>query len=378
MATNILFLIDSLSPDGGGEIMAVQIAESLKKSGRYEPIVCATRAGGSLEEPLKKNNIEYMLLNRKSFIDNIKFRSLIQTIKNKNIRIVHSHKLGSNFWGAIIGTIARVPILIAHKHGQDHKSISSWVADSIVSALSDTLVFVSNKERAEFIKRFSRVSEKCITIYNGVNIHKGNPTGALADRYGGNEDSLKVGIVARFSAEKNHEMFLLAAREVLKNENNVRFFLIGDGEKRKDIENLASKLGISHKTVFTGFIKDLSDIIPILDIGCLTSRREGMGLALLDYMSFEKPIVSTNVGGISEVVKDGVNGFLVPSSDYDSMADKIITLLHDQDLRNKMGKEGYIILNNNFTEKIMIEKLEKLYDELILSSSGQKSDMENL
>ncbi len=82
-------------------------------------------------------------------------------------------------------------------------------------------------------------------------------------------------------------------------------------------------------------------------------------------MAYNKPIVATNVGGVSEVVRDGINGFLVPSKAHKLMADKIITLLKDDNLRNQMGKEGFSILKDNFSEESMIRKLESLYSSLL-------------
>lgn len=372
MATNVLFLLDSLSPVGGAERVAVKIAISLKNSGNYLPIFCSTRSGGSLEEVLKTNNIDYLLLRRRRFFDVHKFKPLINIIRERNIKIIHSHNLGSNLWGGVIGTIANVPIIIAHKHGQDYGTWKSLVVDKIVSKLSQKIIFVSNCEREAFIQGIGAASEKCLTIYNGISIDNINPRPKddIRYKYGVKNGDLVVGIIARFAPEKDHEAFLLAAREVLKLHNDVTFLLIGEGKTRPRIEKLSYELGINDRTIFTGFVENIADVLPIMDIGCLTSTREGMGIALLEYMAFLKPIVSTNVGGIPEVVQDGVNGFLVGPGDYRSMADKIITLVDDSKLREQMGTEGFSILKHKFTDSIMTNSIERLYDHA-LEAAGE-------
>lgn len=364
MATNVLFLLDSLSPVGGAERVAVKIAVSLKKLGKYSPVFCSTRSGGSLEDELKINNIDYLLLKRHRAFEVHKFKPLIKLIREHNIKIIHSHNLGSNLWGGIVGTVAKVPVLIAHKHGQDYGTWKSIAVDKIVGRLSQKIIFVSDYERHSFLERNGAFAEKCLTIYNGISIGKNNPrpNENIRNKYEIPKGDYVVGILARFAPEKDHETFLLAAREVLRIRNDVTFLLIGDGITKPAMQSLSYDLGISDNTVFTGFIENIADLLPVINIGCLSSTREGMGIALLEYMAFLKPIVSTNAGGIPEVVQDNVNGFLVEAGDYKSMADKIIKLVGDSKLRDRMGTEGLSILKNKFTDSIMANNIQNLYD----------------
>lgn len=372
MATKVLFLLDSLSPVGGAERVAVKIGVGLKKSGNYTPVFCSTRAGGSLEEELKSNDIAYLLLKRRRFSDAHKFKPLISLIREQNIKIIHSHNLGSNFWGGVIGAIAGVPVIIAHKHGQDYSTWRSLVLDKIVSNLSRKIIFVSNDEREAFIRRIGTAPAKCLTVYNGITINNiDHPSEEeMRNKYGINKERTVVGIIARFAPEKDHESFLLAAREVLRSRGEFTFLLVGEGKTKPLMEKLSEDLGIKDHTVFTGFVNNTGEVLSIIDIGCLTSRREGMGIALLEYMAFHKPIVSTNAGGIPEVVQEGVNGFLVNPGDYKSMAAKIIELARDENLRRQMGDEGFSILKDKFTDTIMVSDIEKLYDQS-LEAAGE-------
>ncbi|MEZ4547541.1 MAG: glycosyltransferase [Thermodesulfobacteriota bacterium] len=150
------------------------------------------------------------------------------------------------------------------------------------------------------------------------------------------------------------------------------FLLIGDGKTKPSMQKLSKDLGINNNTIFTGFVDNPREVLPIIDIGCLTSKREGMGIVLLEYMAFRKPVVSTNAGGIPEVVQEGINGFLVDPGDYKSMAGKILELARDVNLRDRMGQEGFSILNAKFTDTIMVNNIEKLYDQSLEAAGVTK------
>jgi len=371
MVPKVLFLLDTLSPTGGAERIAVNIAVSLKSSGNYLPIFCSTRYGGSLEEQLNNHGIRYVLLERSRTYEINKFRQLVSLLTEEDIMIIHSHLQGSNFWGSVIGRFANVPIIITHNHGQSYNKLKSRIIDKIISVLSHKMIFLSKYEMDTFINKIGCDPNKCITIYNGIKHNYGyiEPNTNIKNNLSINPANLVVGIVAGFRPEKNHKTFLLAAHEVLKMIKNVTFLLVGEGNTKKDMEKLALNLGIYENCIFTGFQEDVTDFLSILDIGCLSSSREGLGLALLEYMAFHKPIVATNVGGISEVVKDGTNGFLVPSGDYKLMAAKMIMLLNDRTLRHQMGNEGFSIQSNNFLDDDMVNSIEELYNHLIKSQA---------
>lgn len=366
MKPKVLILTDSLSPVGGKEILAARLAVLLKRSGRYEPIVFSTRDGGELERELKKGNVRYHILNRRSKFGFYKFFRIVMLIRKERIKILHSHNLGSNFWGAVLGRICNVPVIIAHEHGSDYKNHKSIVLRSFINFFLSQIVFVSRYEKNRFLKTFDYPEEKSKIIYNGVSTEflEKNSSEDFRKRFSIQPNERLVCIIARFSKEKNHETFLHAAKEVSNKVKNVKFLLVGEGARKNEMIELAENLGISDKIVFTGHIEALSEILSEIDLGCLSSLREGLGIALIEYMAFKKPIVATKVGGIPEVVHDTENGYLVPSGDHKKMADRIITILNDQALANEMGMKGYEIFKANFTENIMLDNIEKLYKSL--------------
>jgi glycosyltransferase involved in cell wall biosynthesis len=110
-----------------------------------------------------------------------------------------------------------------------------------------------------------------------------------------------------------------------------------------------------------GFVKDVANLLAVIDIGILCSEREALPLTLLEYMASGKPIVATNIGGVPEVVQEGVNGYLVQTGDYHALAQRINSLLADRDLAARMGENGRSIVKQRFTEQTMMQQIENLY-----------------
>jgi len=158
---------------------------------------------------------------------------------------------------------------------------------------------------------------------------------------------------------------LVAANEIFRKNNKVKFVLIGDGVTRERIEKMVSDLGITNNVIFTGARRDVPDIISIIDVGVLSSHWEGLPLALLEYMAASKPVVSTDVSGLSEVIDNGVNGFLVPAGSFQALADKINLILENKSLAQELGKNGFSTVKYKFSEEVMMSRVKSLYKETL-------------
>ncbi|MEQ9620240.1 MAG: glycosyltransferase family 4 protein [Deltaproteobacteria bacterium] len=366
MKKNVMILLDILHSEGA-ENLAVNIAVNLNKSTEYSPFVCVTRAGGVLEDKLRINNIKYVILNRNHRYEFYKFLPMKKIIREENIRIIHAHKLGSNFWGSLIGGFLGIPV-ISHFHTYHISPTRSTdiVAAKLIDRLSRKIISISDYVRDRLISEEGITPSKIVTIHNGIDYSKYNTELRLdlKKELDINIESPVVGIIAAFRPEKYHELFLLAAREIIKKHPHVIFLLVGDGITRKKIEGIAVELGIKDNCVFTGIRQDIPDILSIIDIGVLSSHWEGLPLAILEYMASSKPVVSTNVSGLEEVIVNGENGFLVPPGDFRELAEKINMLIENETLAREMGKKAFSTVKEKFSEEIMMNKIERLYDEI--------------
>ena len=358
----------------GAENVAVDIAVSLKRAGNFRPIVCVTRNRGPLERVLQENDVRYIVLDRRHSYEAHKFRRLDQLIHDESVRILHAHKLWSNFWGSIVGALSSVP-LISHFHAH-HAKGESWrslMAARLVDRVSRKIISISEYERTRLIEEENISPDKIETIYNGINLDKyrTEPNPELRRELGIDVDAPVVGIVAAFRPQKHHELFLRAARDVLARNPDAVFLLVGDGVKREAMETHASELGIAASCRFAGFRADVPAVISAMDIGVLSSHWEGLPIAMLEYMASARPVVSTNVSGVSEVLDDGDSGYLVPPDDGGALAGRINDLLADRSRAQEMGRRGRQVARDKFSQDTMIRRIEGLYS-ATLATNGRR------
>ena len=173
-----------------------------------------------------------------------------------------------------------------------------------------------------------------------------------------------VGNVAALTDHKDHATLLEAAARVVKARPDVRFVILGEGEKRADLVALRLRLGLEGHVIFAGFRHDLDRLLPAFDLFCLSSHQEGLGTSLLDAMAFARPIVATAAGGIPDAVEDGVTGLLVPVRDAAALAQALLALIADPARREEMGALGRQRFLARFTAELMVENTLRVYAEM--------------
>src|SRR5262249_6345653 len=146
--------------------------------------------------------------------------------------------------------------------------------------------------------------------------------------------------VARLVPIKAHEVFLQAAALVRDASNDIRFVIVGDGERRSELEHLTRSLRLEERVHFLGWGGDLDRIYADLDGAGVSSRNEGSPVSLIEAMAAGRPVVATRVGGVPDLVEDGVNGLLVESGDVEGLAKAMMILLRDSERASAMGLAG--------------------------------------
>jgi len=237
----------------------------------------------------------------------------------------------------------------------------------------DTVVAAA-KGHGDYIAVEEKIPRRKIrTIYNGV-----DPGRFQSDltpeearrRLGIPPGSPVVGIVAALRPDKAHHVFLQAARKVLDAAPDTRFLIIGDGPQRPFLENLSSELKLGEHVHFLGFQRQLADILAAVDIDCLSSypRQETLSVAAIEAMSAGVPIVCTDVGFMKEIVIPGETGFLVPVDDPAALAEKLLLLLKDPELRRRMGGRARQMVQ----ERLSVEKMARAFEALMASPPSAK------
>ena len=181
------------------------------------------------------------------------------------------------------------------------------------------------------------------------------------------DDEIVIGKIARLFYLKGHEYLFAAAREILIQFPKTRFLLLHDGILRKQFERQLEEMGIRNRFIFAGLVPptDIPKYIAAMDILVHTSLREGLARTLPQALACSKPVVSFDIDGAPEVVKDGETGFLIKPMDSRGLADAIIRLMQNEPLRRKMGESGKRLVDPIFRSEYMVEKIHELYQELL-------------
>jgi L-malate glycosyltransferase len=177
------------------------------------------------------------------------------------------------------------------------------------------------------------------------------------------QGEVRVGMVAHFSPEKGHRTLLEAIANV--NCSKARYFLVGDGVLREELQRFAEGLGVAERVVFTGFRSDCEAFMKTMDLFCLPSLSEGLSSAILAAMANRLPVLATDVGGIPELVIHGETGLLVPPGDAVRLTEALDRLLSSVEERKRMGRAGRRRIEENFTLARKISRTEELYLELL-------------
>lgn len=290
-------------------------------------------------------------------------KALIKLFKEEKPDIVHTH---ASMTARMAARAAMVPSIFNTKHCMESAPgilPKKIVRREVNAAFSDKIIAVSRAVRRSMVHAGTS-PEQIAVVYNGIEpiaIPAAEEKAALLQSYGGKAGEMAVGMVARLEEVKDHETFLLAAQNVLEHRRDVRFYIVGDGSLRDELERRAYELGISSYVTFTGFIKDVEKIEAALDIAVITSKAEALCLSIIESNVAGVPAIGTDSGGVAEVIKHGENGFLVPVGDADELAERIEELLADDAKRKAFGEHAKKHAESMFMADKMTKRIEKLY-----------------
>jgi len=368
---NILQYIETCGP-GGAETVLLNIAKNVDKN-KFNLKVVLPKSDW-LAEQLLKNNIDTEIIPSKRSWD-MSFRiSLIRYCRRNKTDLIHSHLFGSNLYSCLAGMILRLPV-IATFHNElyflGRKEKFMPVKSAILRNFATRMVFVAEYMKKDYVEHLKFPENKLATIYNGIELDykiDDFDTSSFKKEINIRDDDLVVGHIANLREPKGHRYLVKAASIVSGRFPNVKFLLIGDegdGSIKKEIEILIAEAGLEKNVKLLGFRSDVNKLLKILDIFVLPSTTEGMPLSVIEAIAASKPIVATNVGGLPEIIEPGHTGFLVEPKNVEQLADKIILLLGDEALRNRISKTGRKIVEKKYALKPMIDSYQDLYNRLI-------------
>ncbi|HJW91866.1 MAG TPA: exopolysaccharide biosynthesis polyprenyl glycosylphosphotransferase [Anaerolineales bacterium] len=287
--------------------------------------------------------------------------------------IVHTHSSVAGVVGRLAAISAGIPVIIHHVHGWGlHDGMPAWTRwlylalERFCARFTDRIITVSGPDIKKGQSQIIGDTEKFSLIYNGIDLEKFRQVvdaQQLRAELGLAQDTKLVGMIGRLDEQKNPIDFIKAAAIASRSYQKVQFLIIGDGSLRPECERLIADLNLEDKVFLLGYSDDVARILPILSLTAMSSLWEGLPLAFLEAMSAGKPIVANDIDGASDVVVNGETGFLVTPHKPEEMADRMLTLLTNETLSNRMAKVAQQRSSEYSLEK-MVGKVEVLYKEL--------------
>ncbi len=295
----------------------------------------------------------------------------MKRFKSERIDIIHTH---SGVWRDVFlgGKLARVPLHFHTEHGLPSSGGNlNKLTYRFLAKFSTQVIAVSNDLKTQLISHFDVPDRKVSVIPNGVDLARFTPvssaTGTLKNELHIEPNEKVIGIVGRLVPLKDHKTLIKAFASVLNKIPCCRLVIVGRedtslGGVKEELLALAKDLGVTDKIIFTGERDDVHDMLRVFDVFALPSWTEGISISMLEAAATAKPLVATRVGGNSEIIQEGVNGFLVPPKDPQTLADRIIKILANDSLLSQMGKASREWVEKEFSLDVMVARYHKLYE----------------
>ena len=312
--------------------------------------------------------------------DTIVLLKLIKLLKKKQYDIVHTHTTKAGILGRIAAYLSGVPVIVHGLHGSTFQAFNSgllnWLLflfERFTDRFTDAYISVSKVLSETYIEKGIGKKDNHYTVYSGMELSKfyhARDKINYQEKYkelGINEGEFLIGNVARLETRKGHQFLLDAFKNVVGEQKygQVKLLIIGEGNKRKYLENYVKELNLGDKVIFTGYREDVEELMPLMDIFVLTSLREGLPRVLVQAAAVGIPSVAFNVDGVPEIIKDNYNGFLVKVKDVKQLENRIVRYMNNKELVLLHGQKGREFIENKWSIEGMVDRIDKIYQDLV-------------
>jgi glycosyltransferase involved in cell wall biosynthesis len=370
-------LIDQLGITGGAERVATEVVTRLAPD-RFERTLCVSRwtpheEADPLIAPrvraLREAGVRIVGLSRRSRGALWEWGPLLALLRDERIDVLHSHQFGSNFWASILGRMAGTPVVIAHEHNWSFEGqrMRQVLDRHVIAPRANAFLAVSRETRRGMIELEGIDPDRVRFVPLGI-ATPAAPTGDVRAELGIPDEAPVIGTACTLRPEKALDVLVRAAAVLLDEFPDLRLLIAGEGPDRARIEGLIGQLGVGETVTLLGGRGDIPDFLQALDVAVCSSDWEGSPLSVMEYMEAELPVVATRVGGIPDMISDGVEGVLVPPGDPEAIATAVAGLLRDPDEAAEMGRRGQRRRREEFDLDVTARQIGNLYEELYAAS----------
>jgi glycosyltransferase involved in cell wall biosynthesis len=356
---------------GGGERVAYDFVSRLDRE-RFRPSLCVTlappedrRAANEQElRELEREGVGVFMLGGSGRVPGATWRRLYRVLAHEPVDVLHAHMPRASVPGTILGRLAKVPVIINHEHSWafQGRPLRRFLDRNVLARGGDLMLAVSEWDRRKMIE-VERIPGECIRVIpNGIPRprRRSDVRGELAP-----SDAALIGAVGRLYEQKGYD-HLIRAVALLRRDfpRPLRCVIVGHGPEEGPLQALIDQLGVGEEVRLIGRRQDIPDVIAALDVAVLSSNWEGLPLAVIEYMAGGAPIVASAVGGVPELIEDGVSGLLVQPGDPGGLALALRRVLDDRELAASLGRAAQERQRADYDLDVVVGRLEELYLEL--------------
>jgi len=378
--TKVMYIISG-DIYAGAEVQVFNTLSALYREDSCE-LICIIFNNGTLKKQLESIRIRTLVLDETQLSSFSLILKLKKILKDSSPDILHVHAVKEHFLAIIASIMAKsgTPI-VRTVHGQRgvpknvpilqnlRSHIVVMLDNFLIRRLTDSIIAVSQDIMNELAALRSR--GKLYQIYNAVDIKRYklmHSDEELRTKYKV-MNCFWIGTAARLVPIKNLQMLVEAGRILHQKNVSFRMSIFGDGPSKSELKRIIQEMGMAERIVLHGFDSEVVSAINSLNVFVLCSLHEGLPMALLEAMALGTPAVCTSVGGIKEVIQNGVDGLLVPSNDSSALAHALLKLFEDRTLADTLANNARKKIENNFTLSKTVGQLLDVYGEVVHRNS---------
>jgi len=366
----VMNVIDTGGP-GGAETVFLHTATRLDAA-RFRPVAVVSREGW-LTGRVRENGVEPLIAPASGSFHIGYLRTLLQTVRHRNVNVIAAHLYGSAVYASLAGMISGIPV-ISILHGQSdvpQQARFAALKAAIVRKGSRKVVFVSDNLKTDLAGRLGLPDERCVVIPNGVDTTLFQPgrDRSIRDAIGLAEDAILVGSIGNIRAPKAYDVLLRAAALLTKRSSRLHFVIAGEssGKLGQSLLEMRDSLGLRDRVTFLGLRPDVATVLQNLDVFALSSRTEGFSIACIEAMACGVPVVATRSGGPQQILDDQ-SGILVAVDSPEELADGIYRVAFTPGLGKSLAEHAL----RRVRERYSLDRMLSSYESILSDASAQR------
>ena len=360
---------------GGIGFYTVNLAKYLKKMALEVSVVSS---GGDLEGLLKESGVFHIRMDLKTKAEfGIKVikavRPLVRLIRKEQFDVIHAQTRVAQVLSGMVSKITGIAVVSTCHGFFKHKRLSR----KLFPCWGKKVIAISESVREHLLKDFHVPEEKITVVYNGIEIDRflkknGEIDLKMRDKMSLARDLIIVGAIGRLSSVKGFIYLARAFKKVAEQNENARLLIVGEGGEKQVLEKEVKDSELADKVIFKSKNMATEDYLSVMDIFCLPSVKEGLGLALIEAMASGRACIASNVGGIPEIIDDKIDGILVPSRNPSALAEAINRLARNAELRQTFSRRAAQKAADKFSIEETAKKTAKVYKEARPPQTGTR------